>query len=712
MRAYMVSAIAALLALSPGTARAQADIGAVAPPGSLDLGVRFTDVNGDAARFQRFRDISDGALLDRVRWHREASTWFLKVGLDHAGRDDQRYWGEYGGSTRLKVRFQWDQIPLFISQDTRTLYAVQSPGVLRLNNSLRQGIETGQFRLADVVDRASPFDVRSRRDVAQFALVYSATRDVDLKMNVKTTRRNGTMPWGASFGFSNDVEVPAPIDTRTTDVGAVAEWANVRGSVRVGYDGSWFNNHVETLVWDNPLKITDSTFAGAYSPGTAGSQGRAALWPSSTMHGVNTAASVKLPASTRATANVTVGTWNQNQPLVPFTINTAIAAPPLPRATAEGSARTLAMNYTVSSRPVPYTWLTARYRYYDFNNRTPHFDATTGMVVFDQVLRAAGGSVSEPLSSTRQNVDLDASFTPVPFTALRIGYGREMVDRTFRIFQRTTDDVVRASIDSTVRWITVRGIVEHASRTGSGFDEELLAELGEQPAIRHFDIADRDRNRVTALLQINPLPAVGLSAAAAAGKDDYAHSGFGLRSNENRSYTFTADLIPRTEIAAALSYTVERYTALQNSRTASPGPQFVDATRNWSIDSADRARTFAGNLDLVKLIPKTELRLAYNRSRSTAAYVYGVPSVSTIAAPVQLPTVMNELQTVSIDTRYFLTDKLAAAVGYWNDRYRVNDFALGPDTISRLDMPGSLFLGYLYRPYTANSGSVRLIYFW
>ena len=33
--------------------------------------------------------------------------------------------------------------------------------------------------------------------------------------------------------------------------------------------------------------------------------------------------------------------------------------------------------------------------------------------------------------------------------------------------------------------------------------------------------------------------------------------------------------------------------------------------------------------------------------------------------------------------------------------------------MNRIDMPGNnLFLGYVYRPYTANTASLRLMYLW
>lgn len=481
--------------------------------------------------------------------------------------------------------------------------------------------------------------------------------------------------------------------------------------LRVGYDGSWFDNSIQTLIWDNPLKFTDATFAGAYSAGTAGAQGRMALWPTNTVHAVSAAGSVKLPAHTRATGTVTVGGWRQDEPLLPFTINTAIPAIPLERSTAEGEARTLAMNYTLTSRPAPWAWLNARYRYYEFDNRTPHF-TVPGRVRLDQVYEP-GQRETEPIGSSRHTIDLDASFTPIPFTAFKAGYTREAVDRTFRIFERTTENVARASIDTTGnRWITLRAIVERSVREGSRFEAHLLEEVGEQPTMRHFDIADRERLRVSSVLQVTPSETIALFATIAAGNDDYKNTGFGLRDNDNATYSAGIEYTPREELGLSLSYMGERYSALQRSRTASPGAQFIDPTRDWSIDSDDRVHTINAAIDVLKLIPKTELRFAYDLTRSRATYVYGVPATSTITAPQQLPPVKNELHTGTADLRYSLTDHLALGVSYWYDRYRVDDFGWGTSTFDRLDPTGSLFLGYVYRPYTVNSAWLRFIYLW
>jgi MtrB/PioB family decaheme-associated outer membrane protein len=676
---------------------------APATPGLADFGMRASSVTGDDARFQRFRDVRDGIFLERFRWETDGNAWNARLTADHVGWRDQRYSAELRAAGKLKLSFQWDQVPLFVSGDTRTPFTADGAGVLRLPDSMQLAVQNGQARLADVAQLASPFEIRSRRDIARVALIYSATQDIDVKVNVRSTRREGTMPWGATFGHSNYVEVAAPIDTRTTDASGGLEWTGRKASVRVGYDGSWFDNAVPALTWDNPLRLTDLT--------TAGGQGRFALWPGSHTHGLTTAVSAALPARTRVTANVTVGQWRQNEPLLPATINSAITPIALPRPTADGEARTLAMNYTLTSRPTRYVWLNARFRYYDFDNRTPPFKADQ-RVSLDQSARPMLHA-SSPYGSTRQNLDLDTSLTPIPFTAIRLGYSRSTDDRTFRIFETTTEDVVRASIDSVANGrITVRAIFERGTRTGSGFDLQALTDVNEQPAMRHYDVADRDRQRVTGLVQLTPIPQVGVSATAAVGKDDYKNSGFGLRDNRNRALTMNVDVTPLETVAGGLSYGYDKYSALQGSRSAAPGVQFVDPTRDWTLDHADRVHTLGLTLDFLQSIPRTDVRLAYGLSRSRAVYEYGLAPNSPLAALQPLPPVTNKLQNATADLRYFLTEKLALGVVYWYDYYEVDDFALRPTTMDRLDLPGSLYLGYVYRPYRVHSAWARVTYLW
>ena len=106
----------------------------------------------------------------------------------------------------------------------------------------------------------------------------------------------------------------------------------------------------------------------------------------------------------------------------------------------------------------------------------------------------------------------------------------------------------------------------------------MLAEIGEQTALRHFDIANRDRTRSSLILTVTPVAALGFNASLATGHDDYSESYFGLRDNKNDSYSLGFDLVPHDTITFGVEYVHEKYTAVQWSRTSNPlpSPSFDD----------------------------------------------------------------------------------------------------------------------------------------
>jgi hypothetical protein len=287
------------------------------------------------------------------------------------------------------------------------------------------------------------------------------------------------------------------------------------------------------------------------------------------------------------------------------------------------------------------------------------------------------------------------------------------VDQTFRTFDTTTEDTVRVSADATgVSWLTLRGVYEHAKRVGSGLDEQTLDDIGEHVSLRQFDISDRNSNRFSGMAMITPVSQLSFNGTVSAGKEDRPGAVFGLRSNDNHAVSVGMDYVPRDAVSLGLSYEYEKFTALQNSRQANPGPQFNDPTRDWTTNGDDTAQTFTASLDLLNLMRKTDIRFAYDVSHAESTYVYGLAANTTLPPVLQLPTVVNEFQRGTLDIRYHVTARLAAGVVYWYDRYKVNDFASGPQTLTSLAQPSFLMLGALYRPYTANTVSGRLTFLW
>ena len=98
--------------------------------------------------------------------------------------------------------------------------------------------------------------------------------------------------------------------------------------LRVAYSGSWFDNLAPTLVWDSPLRLDDASG----DPG----RGRMSLWPSNSAQTISFGGYTKLAHKTQVTGSFSYGLWSNDEPLEPFTINTALPQFALPRANTEG----------------------------------------------------------------------------------------------------------------------------------------------------------------------------------------------------------------------------------------------------------------------------------------------------------------------------------------------------------------------------------------
>jgi len=292
----------------------------------IDVGIRGSDISGDSARYERYRDLGDGLFMEGLRLKRETTNgWFLDFAADHVGRLDQRYTGGFTLPGNFKGWAIWDQIPMLMSNSSLTIFDGVDTGVLRVSSG--QGDYGSNVPLFTAT--AQRFDIKSRRHIFQGGVQYLATPALTLSTKVQHTDREGVIPYGGSFGHSSLAETVAPVNHTLTDVDAGAEYVRDPVLVRVGYTASVFNNQETTLEWDNPFQATDTS--------STPSRGRGSLPPSSSYYGVNGLVSFTLPRRSRLSAYVSAGSLKDaGDPIMPFTINSAVAVQPLVRDTVDG----------------------------------------------------------------------------------------------------------------------------------------------------------------------------------------------------------------------------------------------------------------------------------------------------------------------------------------------------------------------------------------
>jgi MtrB/PioB family decaheme-associated outer membrane protein len=735
MRRFAITTIALLGLAAPGAALAQGAAQPPAPsstqtpaqpaaPAAADasdasrslfeptsreflIGGRFTSVDGDPARYQRYQDQRDGLLFSNFRYSfaQPDGKWDFHARAENVGYRDQEFMGSYSRIGLLSLSGSWQQIPQFYSVDTMTPYT-GTGGTLVLDDATQRAIQNTQATLNAYIPLAPAFELRERRDIGRVDMVATPKPNLDVKASFTTQKHNGELPWGASFGFSNDVEVALPYDSRANDLTIGTEWTNARNMLRVAYSGSWFENIAPTLIWDSPLRLDDDFDLG---PG----RGRMSLWPSNSAQTISFAGYTKLAHKTQVTGSFSYGLWSNDEPLQPFTINATLPQFALPRATTEGKAHVFSTNLNLTSRPVPDWRFSARLRNYTYDNLMP-VTSITNMISYDDGPSTTPTGGPDLYAHSRTNVDGDATWTKLMPFAVTFGYSHNGNGYDARIFESSGENVFRVSADAVgTSWLTFRTQYEFGDRSGSGLDEEQLKDIGEHPEMRHYDLADRTRHRFTAQADIAPSDVWTFSVSTGILQDDFSDSFYGLQDSTGRTFSLAADFHLPNGLGAGGSYNYERYAGLQRSHEGdSSTAQFNDPLRDWTADSTETVNYFSIYANPPRIGRGTEIRVAYDFSYAEGSYLYTIPAGSPIPPPNQLPDVFNKLQQLHLDVRHRLSGRLSASFSYLYEPLSLYDFAFDPSVVNSIVQPSSLVLGYVYRPYTAHSVIFGLRYFW
>jgi len=676
--------------------------------GEISFGVRGSSLDGDSARFERVRDLGDGLFLQTLRVDREQNGWFYQLAGDNVGRRDQRLFALASKPGRIRFWGEWNQTPLVLSRTAETFYQDTGGTDLRVPPAVQQA--GGDVDLLPTLGRV--FDLKSRRDTAAGGVRYLPTEDVTFRLNISHTKREGTNVYGTSWGHASFAEVPAPVQHSLTDIDGSAEYAGDRALYRVGYTLSWFNNDARVLTWDNP-------FLAASLPGLS-SVGRTSGPQSNTWFTVTGMASYRLPRRTRVTASVSTGLLKDTgEPIVPMHANTTLPVVALPRNTVDGRARTKGVNLVFTTRPTALVDVDVRYKFYNYDSQTPAFTLTE-RVPYDNSIGAVEDELHSPVTFDIQRQTLDADVRLSPAGVWTAGAGLSVVreDRQHRLFDSTTDTTLRLVFDTVGnQWVTVRTKYEHAQRRGDGIEEgvaELIA-AEEQPLLRRFDVADRDRDRVTVIGTIMPAPNLSLQLSAVAGQEYYGDWPFGLQDNTHRAYSFGADAAPSEFVSLGASYAYERYETHAKSRSASappPNATFFDARRDWTVDTADRGHSFLANAEVREIGFRLDLSGDFDLNRVRTRYLYALPADTTLDIEGQLPGVLSETRRGRVNALYRVSERIRLGFGYLYEAYRVQDFGLDAESNPSLARSGGLILGYLLRPYTAHVFSGRFVYGW
>ena len=261
--------------------------------------------------------------------------------------------------------------------------------------------------------------------------------------------------------------------------------------------------------------------------------------------------------------------WDNDEPLLPFTINSALPSIALPRATAEAAAQTVATNVSLVSRPADERRrLSARFRRYAYSNETPATVIDQYVSYDSEVSTSSTGGPSCWRTTVTPSRPKRRGRAPL---ALSVGYTNNHHGYDARIFESTNEHVLHLKADAAAfQGVNFRARYEYGRperfRTGRSVARRDWRATGIAPLRSRRPDAQPVRRPGGR----RPHRGIDVQPGGGFGADDYDDSTFGLQEAAFRNVTFGLDYQTPNGVIVGGSYDYERYSGFQQSRSASP----------------------------------------------------------------------------------------------------------------------------------------------
>ena len=718
-------------------------------------GNEFVGETAKSSKFFEYRDVPNGFVFRAFELNLIKGDRYLTLSADRIRQRDGRYALSFGSYGKLKANFVWNQIPHRFSYFAQTLYVPSpvsaGPGVYSGPGAFYYGLpdplqlavqDAGSFAAAralwsQYLTGVHAVDLGLQRNKGALSLEYSPSVPLTLSLDASRETRKGNREIGASFGFNLAVEVPGPVDYVTTDLKGTIEYSKSGATLQAGYDLSVFDNENTALIWDNPYRLTDQTYStpfGAYVNGDGTSRGQMALDPSNNAQRAFFNSAVKLLKHTRITGNFSYGVFSQNERLLPFTINTALADPTVgdpaallaPRETALTKAHIVTFDLSLNSRLFKRNafsaYLNAGYRSYDFANKTVPLDMP-GQARLDQVWESAAAAGEpyelEPYSFTRSKAFADVSMNLVENTSLKFGYSRSWIKRQMGVLvagepeDKSHEDTFKVSADTNpTDWFLVRVSYFNSTRRRALDGTDAIYPTFN---FKRYYNANRDRNAVNLLVGLSLIKNLEVELSYMLGNDTYPTADYGLK--DSRFHSYSADLTYALGKRASVYgfYSSELYKANQAARQSNADGSFsVNLANDWTAFLKDKVDTVGGGFNTVIVKNKLNFDLSYSFSniKGTSALASppgGTPDVAVNFTNNNIDT--TKLQTLRTQFLWKFTSKISVAFGYWYEQYNLSDIARNDSKVDFV-LLGGTYLGAIEPRYKYHVGFVKFMYGW
>ena len=678
--------------------------------GEASLVLRATDVDGSEAQFQKYRDLTQSVTGDLVLDVEKNRDYYMHGKATNIGQDDQFVGAEGGRYGKYGIDITWNKFINRYATDARTLYSGVGSDYMRLDDNLQADIQSAPNdvevanRLRGFIPSADVGDPENSRDQRKIGFDLLSLDPFSLRVDLASEKREGVRPYAGAFNNAQMVELFEPIDYDTNDVKISGEYAQGPYFFNLSYVFSQFKNNVDSLRFDNPLRVSDAVGGPA--------SGRTDLAPDNQYHNFSASGALtQLPWRSQITANAAWGRMTQDDALLPYTTNTAITAPALPADRVDAQVNTSLYNFRLTSRPLSYMRIKGFFRYYDYDNRTGVIGFPDGYVETDDALVSTAVR-NLPSSYTKTRAGGNVGFDVFSRSHLNFGYTYEKTERENREVANQEDHILKASFDTrALDWLDLRTAYTRTQRDIGEYRYDIYLESGQDlqqlPQLRKYDEADLTRDLVEVLATVYPSDTLALSGSVGYGTDDFHDSPYGLIDDTRYVFSLDGDYALGDRLSLNLFYTHEIY---ENEQRAMQNGGATDF--DWTADGKDLVDTLGGGFKLALIPDLLDLDLIYAYSEVDGNLEFSSPSGSYDDFSAVDDTKTHMLNTKLIYHNTFLD--FDVALGYLWEKFDYTDFAaegfsyVPTDTAGNYQ--GALLAGTLPQDYDAHVIYTRITF--
>ena len=607
----------------------------------------YTGLNENGAFF-----VGDGS----ARAMRSDGTYW-NIDATNLGLDSRAIAAEGGRQGQYRLFVNYSELPHYWSEGVLTPFLGVGSDSLTLPPGFVRAPSTAAMPAAALQDA----DIETKRKQFGVGGEWTPAGAWEYAVNVRHETREGTKRTAGAF-FVNAAQLVAPVDYVTDQVDASASYTSGRLQAKFAYYGSKFNNDNAALTWRDPFTAVNGESAG-----------QLAQPPDNEFHQLSASLGYKISDRTRASGDIAWGRMTQDAAFLAATLNTGtFGTPVLPRSSLDGRADTLNGNVRFVSAVTDQVTLNAAYLHDERDNQTSQ--ALYPYVVTDTFLGQS--RVNLPYTFRQDRVKLSGDFKATTTTSLAAGYDYDRRKRTYQEVDKTEEDTVWGKVST--RPLENLGAslkLGRGKRDGSNYQTVPQIQPPENPLLRKFNMANRDRDNAQVRIDLAASDTVSLGFGFDFSKDNYDDSQIGLTNARDRG--FSADFSWMINDDATFHLFANRQlidSAQKGSATFS--------TPDWSADNKDTIDTVGIGVKYAVIKEKLDVGADYTYARS-----HSETNVNTGIVGPGFPQFRTTLNSFKLYANYRLNQRLSLLTTYWYENYDSENWMIDgvtPSTITNV----------------------------